>query len=121
RPALRDMFGLDDERARCRARLDGKLRAARRRDGAGTLLAQRIETAQPPLIAPPPGRNAFARPLRLLLDQPVELVRDGRFVGEYLLRPLLERGKALVETAHDAPVNPQTARREPPQKGAVVT
>src|SRR5690554_636339 len=87
---------------------------------ACALCPQRMKAAQAALIAGAPRGNPLARPSRLLLDQLVELALRNFFLGENLFRPFLKGAEALVETADDTPVEPETARRKTPQEGAVM-
>ena len=80
-----------------------------------------MKTAQPPLIACAPRRDALARPLRFPLDQAVEFARGYLLLGGDLLRPCVELCEAPVETADRAPVEPQAAGGETAQKGPVMT
>ena len=64
------------------------------------------------------GRNAVAQPMLLVDDLAVELVLVALLLGQHLVAPGLERGKALVEAAGGAAIEPDggagEAGEEPP-------
>ena len=100
----------------CRFEPDVPCRAA----VLSTPAAQRLQIAEPPLVACAPRGHAVAQPILLHRDLAAELVLFAGFLFEDRVAPRLEGGKTLVQHARDAAVEPYRASREPFEQPAVM-
>ena len=76
------------------------------------LLAQRVQIAEPLDVALAPAGDAVAQPVLLGDDLAVELVLVALFLGQHLVAPGLERGKAALDAAAIWPRSSQTVARD---------
>ena len=83
-------------------------------------LPHRLQLAEPAHVALAPGGDAVAQPVLLAHDLPAELVLLALFFLQHRVAPCLEMGKALVEPASVAAVEPDGGARHALQEAAVV-
>ena len=84
------------------------------------LAAQRVQIGEPLDVALAPAGHAIAQPMFLGDDLAIELVLFAFFLGEQIVAPLLEGGKAAVDLPHRAAIKPRRGARQIGQEAAVM-
>ena len=107
-----DVLGLDDQFAGFVGFRGGEVGIAGRAAIVAPLLAQRIQIAEPLDVALAAAGDAVAQPVLLVDDLAVELVLLALFLGEHLVAPGLERGKAAVDLPDLAAIEPCRRARQ---------
>ncbi len=123
RPAVvgfADAIGLDHQRAGAVRRRRGEARLARGGAKVAARLPQRVQRAEPADIALAPRGDAVAQPVLLGDDLAVELVLVALFLGQHLVAPGLEGGKAALDAARLPAVEPDRGARQVGEKPPVV-
>src|SRR5712692_3727774 len=116
-----DVFGLDDKPAGFLRFRGGKVGIARGAAKIPSLLAQRIEIAEPLDVALAAAGNAVAQPVFLVDDFAVELVLLALFLRQHFVAPGLERAKAAVDLPDLAAIEPGGRARQVRQEAAIMT
>ena len=118
--ALADALRLDHQHAglRRRTRRDGRV-ACSAAIGA-TRFAQRLQLADPAHVALAPAGDAVAHPMLFGDDLAVKLVLLALFFRQQHVAPFLEMGKAALDPAGGAAVEPDRRARQRRQKAPVV-
>ena len=118
--ALADAFRLDHQRAGRRRRTGGDGGVA----GAGAigaaLFAQRLQLADPAHVALAPAGDAVAHPMLFGDDLAVELVLLALLLRQQHVAPFLEMGKAALDAARAAAVEPDRRARQRREEAPVV-
>ena len=117
---LVDLVGLDHQRAG-RVRRGGAERSLPGHAAIGAaLLPQRVQMAEPAHVALAPRGDAVAQPVLLVDDLAVELVLVALLLGEQFVAPGLEAGKAALDAARLAAIEPDGGARQVGEKAPVV-
>jgi hypothetical protein len=114
--ALADAESLDDQRAGRRRRTGGDRGVAGAGAVGAALFPQRLQLADPAHVALAPAGDAVAHPVLFGDDSAVELVLIAFLLRQHRVAPFLEMGKAALEAARLAAVEPDRAARQRRQK-----
>ena len=115
-----DVLGLDDQPAGFVRFGGGEVGVAGSAPIVAPLLAQRVEVAEPLDIALAPAGDAVAQPMFFVDDLAVELVLLALFLGQHLVAPGFERGKAAIDLPDLATIEPGGGARQVGQEAAVM-
>ncbi len=113
-------FGLDHQPAGFVGFRRGEVGIAGRAAIVAALVAQRVQIAEPLDVALAAAGDAIAQPVLFVDDLAVELVLVAFFLGQHLVAPGLERGKAAVDLLDRATVEPGGGARQIGQEAAVM-
>src|SRR5262249_37808557 len=117
---LADALRLDDETAGFLRFRRGEIGIAGSPAIIAPLLAQRMEIAEAFDIALAAPGDAVAQPMLFIDDLAVELMLVAFFLRQHLVAPGLEGGKAAIDLADLATVEPRGRTRQVGQEAAVV-
>ena len=115
-----DALGLDHQPAGLFRFRRGEVGLARRAAIVAALVAQRVQIAEPLDVALAAAGDAVAQPVLFVDDLAVELVLVALFLGQHLVAPGLEDGKAAVDLPDRAAVEPDGGARQVGQEAAVM-
>src|SRR5262249_34571481 len=117
---LADVFRLDHQPSGLFCFGGGEVRVARGATIILALLAERKEIAEPLDVALAAARDAIAQPVLLIDDLAVELVLLALFLGQDLVAPGFEGGKAAIDLPDLAAVEPGGRAREVGEEAPVM-
>src|SRR6185437_12378214 len=118
---LADVFGLEHHLAREVGLGDAELDRADLALELAALLAEIAQALEAADIALAAGGDAVGEPVLLADDLAIELVARQLFFLEHGVAPVLEGGKAPVEAARDAAIEPDGRAGEIAEEPAIVT
>ena len=118
--ALADILRLDHKRTGRRRRAGGDGGVAGCRAVGAALFAQHLQMADPAHVAFAPAGDAVAHPMLFGDDLAIELVLLAFLLRQQHVAPFLEMGKATLDAARAAAVEPDRRTRERGEEAAIV-